>query len=90
MNKIRLDPRQILLTVAMALLAVILCGPPCAAGEIELNLPPLKNRPDGFAGLKWGDNAGRLGDDGIMFSEDEGSSEQYIVMNHKLALELSL
>jgi hypothetical protein len=78
MNKIRLNPRQIIiLLAAMALLSVILCQPLYAAEEIELSMPPLKDQPDGFAGLKWGDGAGKLAEEGIMFSE--GNAEQYVV-----------
>jgi hypothetical protein len=58
--------------------AVALCGR-LYAGEIDLKLPPLKDRPDGFAGLKWGDPADKL-EGYIMFSEAEsGGPEQYVV-----------
>jgi hypothetical protein len=63
---------------AAAFWAVVLCGG-LYAGEVDLRLPPLKDRPDGFAGLKWGDPADKL-EGYIMFSEGEsGGPEQYVV-----------
>jgi hypothetical protein len=70
--------RAIFFPVTAALLAVTLCGA-LYAGEVGLKTPPMKDRPDGFAGLKWGDSADKL-DDYIMFSESaSGGPEQYVV-----------
>jgi hypothetical protein len=63
---------------AIAFCATALCGG-LYAGEISLDLPPLNEGPEGFAGLKWGDPADKL-DDYIMLNEGEsGGSELYIV-----------
>ncbi|MDR0615435.1 MAG: hypothetical protein LBG29_01390 [Synergistaceae bacterium] len=76
MNFSRLNLRPIALLAATALLSLLIRGT-LYAGETDLKLPPLKDQPDGFAGLKWGDSADKLADQGLLFGE--GSSEQYVV-----------
>jgi hypothetical protein len=64
--------------IAAALIAAGLCGA-LYAEEIDFKTPPMKDRPDGFAGLKWGDSADKL-EDYIMFSESaSGGPAQYVI-----------
>jgi hypothetical protein len=62
-----------------------MCRPVFAAsGDImEISIPPLKERPEGFAGLKWGEPSEKLGEDKIMFSEN-GNTEQFTVTGEDL------
>jgi hypothetical protein len=68
----------VIFLAAAAFWATALCGG-LYAGEIDLKLPPLTDRPDGFADLKWGDPPDKL-EGYIMFSESEsGGPEQYVM-----------
>jgi hypothetical protein len=57
-----------------------------SAWAAEDGTPGLKNAPDGFAGLKWGDPPDKLGDEAIMFNEGKpGGLEAYVMPGESLA-----
>jgi hypothetical protein len=81
------NPKVFLFLAALALLAAAMYQPVYAASDdAEIRIPPLKERPEGFAGLKWGDPSENLGDDKITFSEN-GGDEHFTVPGEGLTWE---
>jgi hypothetical protein len=61
---------------------------PAATQEAEETeaLPPLKDAPEGFAGLKWGDPPDGLEGDATLFDEENSKGpEQYVLQGEDLA-----
>jgi hypothetical protein len=55
---------------------VIILFPSIGAAADDLPPLTLKNSPDGFGGLNWGDSAKKLGDDKILFNEGKSDASQ--------------
>jgi hypothetical protein len=72
--------RFFIISAAALLLLPAISGTAGAGDVLEIEpFPPLKNRPEGFAGLTWGDPSSKMGAESISMAEGGSSSETYVM-----------